>query len=54
MRNSVLEATASVVAFSRSQMAILRRLCKYDPFNTVALRQTIAQRVIEAGKYMVA
>jgi alkylation response protein AidB-like acyl-CoA dehydrogenase len=38
----------------RSQMAILRRLCKYEPFNTVALRQTIAQRVIEAGKYMVA
>ena len=38
----------------RSQMAILRRLCKFDPFNTVALRQTIAQRVIEAGKYMLA
>jgi len=38
----------------RSQMAILRRLCKYDPFNTVALRQTVAQRVIETGKYMVA
>jgi butyryl-CoA dehydrogenase len=38
----------------RSQMAILRRLCKYEPFNTVALRQTIAQRVIEAGKYMLA
>ena len=35
----------------RSQMAILRRLCKYEPFNTVALRQTIAQRVIETGKY---
>ncbi len=38
----------------RSQMAILRRLCKYEPFNTVALRQMIAQRVIEAGKYMLA
>ncbi len=38
----------------RSQMAILRRLCKYEPFNTVALRQTIAQRVIESGKYMLA
>ena len=38
----------------RSQLAILRRLCKYEPFNTVALRQTIAQRVIETGKYMVA
>ena len=38
----------------RSQLAILRRLCKYEPFNTVALRQTIAQKVIESGKYMVA
>jgi len=38
----------------RSQMAILRRLCKYEPFNTVALRQTIAQRVIETGKYTLA
>jgi butyryl-CoA dehydrogenase len=38
----------------RSQLAILRRLCKYEPFNTVALRQTIAQRVIETGKYQVA
>jgi hypothetical protein len=36
----------------RSQMAILRRLCKFEPFNTVALRQSIAQRVIERGKYM--
>jgi butyryl-CoA dehydrogenase len=38
----------------RSQMAILRRLCKYEPWNTVALRQTIAQKVIETGKYTVA
>ena len=38
----------------RSQIAILRRLCKYEPFNTVALRQTIAERVIETGKYMLA
>jgi butyryl-CoA dehydrogenase len=38
----------------RSQLAILRRLCKYEPFNTVALRQAIAQRVIETGKYQVA
>ena len=37
----------------RSQLAILRRLCKYDPFNVVSLRRTIAQRVIEAGKYQV-
>ena len=38
----------------RSQLAILRRLCKYDPFNVVSLRRTIAQRVIETGKYQVA
>jgi butyryl-CoA dehydrogenase len=38
----------------RSQLAILRRLSKYEPFNTVALRQAIAQKVIEAGKYVVA
>jgi len=37
----------------RSQLAILRRLCKYEPFNTVALRQAIAQRVIDTGKYLV-
>jgi alkylation response protein AidB-like acyl-CoA dehydrogenase len=38
----------------RSQLAILRRLSKYEPFNIVALRQAIAQRVIESGKYLVA
>jgi len=38
----------------RSQMAILRRLSKYEPFNTIALREKIAQRVIETGKYQVA
>ncbi len=38
----------------RSQLAILRRLCKYDPFDVVSLRRTIAQRVIETGKYQIA
>jgi butyryl-CoA dehydrogenase len=38
----------------RTQVAILRRLAKYEPFNTVAARQKIAQRLIEAGKYTVA
>ena len=38
----------------RSQMAILRRLSKYEPTNTVALRQVIAQKVIETGKYTIA
>jgi alkylation response protein AidB-like acyl-CoA dehydrogenase len=37
----------------RSQMAVLRRLTKYDPFNTIALREKIAQKVIESGKYLV-
>ncbi len=38
----------------RTQMAILRRLLKYEPFNSIALRQQIATRVIEAGKYVTA
>jgi alkylation response protein AidB-like acyl-CoA dehydrogenase len=38
----------------RTQLAILRRLAKYEPFNTVALRQQIAQKVIERGKYTLA
>jgi alkylation response protein AidB-like acyl-CoA dehydrogenase len=38
----------------RSQMAILRRLSKYEPFNTIALREKIVQKIIEAGKYLVA
>jgi butyryl-CoA dehydrogenase len=36
----------------RTQMAILRRLGKHEPVNTVALRRKIAARVIEAGKYV--
>lgn len=35
----------------RSQMAILRRLTKYEPYNTIALREKVAQKVIETGKY---
>jgi alkylation response protein AidB-like acyl-CoA dehydrogenase len=35
----------------RTQLAILRRLAKYEPFNTIELRQLIAQRTIEVGKY---
>ena len=38
----------------RTQMAILRRLAKHEPFNTIAARQKIAQRVVDAGKYVVA
>ena len=35
----------------RTQMAILRRLAKHEPFNTIALRQQIAVKTLEAGKY---
>ncbi|HEX8815825.1 MAG TPA: acyl-CoA dehydrogenase family protein [Terriglobales bacterium] len=35
----------------RTQLAMLRRLAKYEPFNTIELRQQIAQKVIERGKY---
>jgi butyryl-CoA dehydrogenase len=49
----VIAASAEGDIF-RSQMAILRRLCKYEPFNTVALRQKIAEKVIETGKYVIA
>jgi butyryl-CoA dehydrogenase len=47
-------ATCAEGDMLRSQLAILRRLCKYDPFNVVMLRRTIAQRVIETGKYQIA
>jgi butyryl-CoA dehydrogenase len=38
----------------RTQLAILRRLAKYEPFNTIELHQQIAQKVIEQGKYTLA
>jgi alkylation response protein AidB-like acyl-CoA dehydrogenase len=38
----------------RTQVAILRRLAKYEPFNTIALRQQIAAKTMEAGKYRLA
>ncbi|HET9743404.1 MAG TPA: acyl-CoA dehydrogenase family protein [Terriglobales bacterium] len=37
----------------RIQTTILRRLVKSDPVNTIGLRQQIATRVIEAGKYAI-
>jgi len=37
----------------RTQLAIVRRLAKFEPFNTVALRQQIALRMIDTGKYQV-
>jgi len=38
----------------RTQLAIVRRLSKHEPFNTIALRQQIAQKTIERGKYTMA
>ncbi len=38
----------------RTQMAILRRLSKYEPVNTIALRKRIADKVIDAGRYVTA
>ncbi|HJX00160.1 MAG TPA: acyl-CoA dehydrogenase family protein [Terriglobales bacterium] len=37
----------------RIQIAILRRLVKHDPVNVIGLRQQIAARTIEAGKYTI-
>ncbi|HEX4020929.1 MAG TPA: acyl-CoA dehydrogenase family protein [Acidobacteriaceae bacterium] len=36
----------------RTQLAILRRLAKYEPADTIALKRVVAKRVIEAGKYV--
>src|SRR5437763_1536494 len=38
----------------RTQLAILRRLAKFEAFNTVELRQQIAQKMIERGKFTLA
>jgi alkylation response protein AidB-like acyl-CoA dehydrogenase len=38
----------------RTQLAVLRRLARYEPFNTIELRQQIAKRMIERGKYELA
>jgi len=38
----------------RTQLVILRRLFRYEPFNVIALTQQIANRMVEAGKYVTA
>jgi hypothetical protein len=35
----------------RTQLAILRRLVKYEPADTIALSRTIARAVIDQGRY---
>jgi butyryl-CoA dehydrogenase len=35
----------------RTQMAIVRRLAKYEPTNTIAMGRQIAQHVLAADRY---
>jgi len=37
----------------RTQLMILKRLSKYEPANTIALREQIASKTIEAGRYVI-
>jgi alkylation response protein AidB-like acyl-CoA dehydrogenase len=56
--NKIEAAARKVVAavaegdMLRTQVVILRRLFKYEPFNTIGLTQQIANRLIESGKYV--
>ncbi len=36
----------------RTQLAILKKFAKFQPYNTIGLRRQIAARVLEAGKYV--
>jgi len=38
----------------KTQMSILRRLTKHDPYNVIGLQEQIAKRVLEQGKYVTA
>jgi alkylation response protein AidB-like acyl-CoA dehydrogenase len=44
-------ATVAEGDMLRTQLAIVRRLAKHDPADTIALRRQVAQHVIRAGKY---
>lgn len=35
----------------RTQLAILRKLSRYEPADTIALQRKVAQRTVEAGRY---
>jgi len=56
--NKIEAAARKVVAavaegdMLRTQLVILRRLFKFEPYNAIALTQQIANRLIEAGKYV--
>jgi alkylation response protein AidB-like acyl-CoA dehydrogenase len=56
---SRLEASAKKVIAAvaegdmmRTQMAIVRRLVKFEPVNVIALQEQVAARVLETGKYV--
>ena len=44
-------ATVAEGDMLRTQMAILRRLAKHEPADTIALGRQIAKHVLAAGKY---
>jgi len=46
-------ATVAEGDMLRTQMAIVRRLAKHDPANTIALGRQIARHVLAAGRYSV-
>jgi butyryl-CoA dehydrogenase len=48
----VLAAAAEGDAL-RTQMAILRRLAKHDPADTIALGREVAGHMVRAGKYSI-
>ncbi|HTA41489.1 MAG TPA: acyl-CoA dehydrogenase family protein [Bryobacteraceae bacterium] len=37
----------------RTNMAVLRRFAKFEPVNSIALRQGIAERLLAAGRYVI-
>jgi len=44
-------ATIAEGDMARTQFAILRRLAKHDPADTIALRRKVAEHLIRNGKY---
>ena len=48
---NVLAACAEGDAL-RTNMAVLRKLAKFEPVNAIALRRSIAERLLDAGRYV--
>jgi multidrug efflux pump subunit AcrA (membrane-fusion protein) len=55
IENSARQVIAAVAEgdMLRTQLAILRRLAKYEPANNIALSREIARAAIERGQYPV-